>query len=289
MILITGAGGKTGKVLIEAFSTSESVCAFVFHPEHAAVVHALGAERVILGDLHDPAAIRSALDGVRAVYHIPPNMSPDETIIAELMLSEARKAGVEHFVYHSVLHPQTEKMVHHWEKLRAEDMIFGSGLSFTILQPAPYMQNFLAGWTSIIAEGLLRVPYSVHTRFSFIDLEDVAEAAKRVLRGYDHLHATYELAGTQPLSHAEVARIFSHALGRDVRAEAESVEAWKRRATGMSQYATEALAKMFAYYDQWGLAGNPNVLTWLLEREPASIESFLRKTLSRWEREHGKR
>ncbi len=64
-------------------------------------------------------------------------------MIGKLVIDEARKAGVKHFVYHSVLHPQTEKMNHHWQKMHVEEMIFESGLPFTILQPAPYMQNLL--------------------------------------------------------------------------------------------------------------------------------------------------
>jgi uncharacterized protein YbjT (DUF2867 family) len=274
MILITGAGGKTGKALINALSKAESLCALVYREEHAAIVKSLGAEKVIVGDMRDESTVRSAIKGVRAVYHVCPNMSPDEIAIGKLVIQEAHKVGVEHFVYHSVLHPQTEKMNHHWQKLRVEEMVFESGLSFTVLQPAPYMQNLLANWNGIVDQGLLSVPYSVYSKFSFVDLEDVAEAAKIVLTGPDHLHAIYELAGTLPMSHIEVAERFGRVLNRDVRAEKEEVRDWKRRTRGISDYASENLIKMFEYYDQWGLAGNPNVLKWLLKREPVTLEKF---------------
>ena len=179
MILITGAGGKTGRSLIKALSKVESVCAFLHRAEHVPVAKALGAEKVIAGDMHDEIGIRSAMQGIRAVYHICPNMDPDELVIGNLIVWEARKAGVEYLVYHSVLHPQAEKMNHHWQKMRVEEMIFESGLAFTILQPAPYMQNFLAGWKSIVEDGVLRVPYSVNSDFSFVDLEDVADVTCR--------------------------------------------------------------------------------------------------------------
>jgi uncharacterized protein YbjT (DUF2867 family) len=114
MILVTGAGGKTGRTLIKNLSKAESVCAFVHREEHVAVLKSLGADKVIVGDMHDEAAIRAALQGVRAVYHVCPNMSPDELVIGKSIISEARNVRVEHFVYHSVLHPQTQKMNHHW-------------------------------------------------------------------------------------------------------------------------------------------------------------------------------
>ena len=279
MILITGAGGKTGRALIMTLSKAESVSAFIRREERVAVVRSLGAEQAIVGDLRDEAAIRSAMEGVRAVYHICPNMSPDELIIGKLVMAGARTAGVEHFVYHSVLHPQTEKMAHHWQKMRVEEMIFESGLPFTILQPAPYMQNLLAGWKSIVEHGILRVPYSIHSKFSFIDLEDLAEAAKVVLTEPNHTNAIYELAGTPSMSHVEVAEIVSRVLNRKVRAEREEIGDWRLRAeeSGSRKYAVENLMRMFEYYDQWGLVGNPNVLRWILQREPVSLEMFIRK------------
>jgi uncharacterized protein YbjT (DUF2867 family) len=279
MILVTGAGGKTGRTLVKALSKVESVCALVYREEYVSVVKALGAEKVILGDMHDQAVIRSAMQGAQSVYHICPNINPDEVAIGKLVIDKARKAGVEHFIYHSVLHPQTEKMNHHWQKLCMEEMIFESGLPFTILQPAPYMQNLLASWKSIVEDGVLRVPYSVNSKFSFVDLEDIAEVASFVLTQANHANAIYELAGTLPLSHVEVAKIFGRVLKCDVRAEREEISDWRLRAAAMSEYAIENLVKMFEYYDQWGLTGNSNVLRWLLKREPTSLEMFFGRTV----------
>lgn len=213
-------------------------------------------------------------------------MHPAEVDISNLVINEAQKAGVEHIVYHSVLHPQTERMNHHWQKMRVEEMLFESGIPFTILQPAPYMQNLLAGWKRILEEGVLRVPYSIHAKFSFIDLEDVAEAAEIILIEPNHRNAIYELAGTIPTSHAEVAEVISHILNRVVRAEKEKVGDWKSRVVGISEYAVDNLVKMFEYYDQWGLAGNPNVLKWILRREPNSIAMFIRETLKEHETDY---
>ncbi|HQX17238.1 MAG TPA: NmrA family NAD(P)-binding protein [Anaerolineales bacterium] len=284
MILITGAGGKTGKAIVKAISKVERICAFVHREEYVSVLQSLGAERVIVGDMYNASDVRSALQGARAIYHICPNMSPDEVVIGKLVIEEANKAGVEHFVYHSVLHPQIEAMNHHWQKLRVEEMLFESGIPFTILQPAPYMQNLLANWKSIVEDGVLRVPYSVDSTFSFVDLEDVAEAAKIALTKANHKNAIYELAGTEPTSHVEVAEVFSRVLKQKVRAEKEEIsptgmlrEDWRLGARGLSKYALENLVRMFEYYDQWGLVGNPNTLKWLLQREPSSFPNFIER------------
>jgi NAD(P)H dehydrogenase (quinone) len=278
MILITGAGGKTGRALIKVLSKVESVSAFVYREEHVVVAKSLGAEKVVAGDLRDQEAVHLAMQGIRAVYHVCPNMSPDEIAIGTLVIREAQKAGIEHVVYHSVLHPQTEKMTHHWQKLRVEEMIFEAGLPFTILQPAPYMQNLLASWETIVRNGIIRIPYSVDSKFSFVDLEDVAEAARIVVTGANHKNATYELAGTAAMPHVDVAERLGRVLNRAIRVEREKIGDWRRRAGKMSDYTLENLVRMFDYYDQWGLSGNPNVLTWLLKREPTSLETFVRRT-----------
>ena len=275
MIFITGAGGKTGRTLVKTLSKFESICALVHREGHISVLKALGAEKVIVGDMSDEAVIRSTMQGIRAIYHICSNMNPDETGIGKLIIDTARKNGVEHFVFHSVLHPQAERMKHHWQKMRVEEMIFESGLLFTVLQPAPYMQNLLAGWKSIVDHGVLRVPYSVDSKFSFVDLEDVAEAASIVLTQPNHINSIYELVGTLPMSHMEVAATFSRLLDRNVRAEKEELRDWRLRTKGMSEYAMENLVRMFEYYDLWGLVGNPNVLRWLLKREPTTLDTFV--------------
>jgi len=279
MILVTGAGGKTGRTLIKALSKVESVCAFVRREGYVPVAKSFGAEKAVVGNMQDENSLRTAMQVVRAVYHICPNMNPDEVGIGKLIIDLARANGVEHFIYHSVLHPQIERMPHHWKKLRVEEMLFESGLPFTILQPAPYMQNLMAGWKSIVEDGVLRAPYSINSKISFVDLEDVAEVAKTVLTEPNHFNATYELVGTQPSSHVEVAEILSRVLNRPVRAENEEINDWRLRAKELSEYAVENLVNMFEYYHERGLRGNPNVLKWLLGREPTSLEMFFERTM----------
>ncbi len=278
MILVTGAAGKTGRAVIRALvARDQSVRAFVHRVEQVAMMKAIGASQVVVGDLREKAALRQAIEGVRAVYHICPNVHPDEAVIGQNVISAARAAGVERFIFHSVLHPQIEAMPHHWNKMRVEEALFESGLASTILQPTVYMQNILAQWENIIERGLYVVPYPVETRLSFVDLNDVAEMARIVLTEPQHVGATYELVGTEPITQQEVAAILSQQLNCPVYAEEQSIESWKEwaRKNGLSEHAMETLAKMFRYYQQCGLQGNSNVLTWLLGRPPTSLETFV--------------
>jgi NAD(P)H dehydrogenase (quinone) len=277
MILVTGAGGKTGKAVVKALvARGATVRAFVRSLAHEAALRARSVNEVVAGEMDDAHALSQAVRGADAIYHICPNVSPHEVVFAKALITAATNLGVSRFVYHSVLHPQIEAMPHHWNKLRVEEMLFGSGLDTTILQPTAYMQNSFGEWDRMKREGIYRVPYPVETRLSLVDLDDVAEAAATVLMNSGHSGATYELVGTRPLSQTEIAEIFGQALKKPVRAEAESIEAWEQRArdAGMDGYTRETLIKMFRAYAGEGLKGNTNVLGWLLGRPPTTLAAF---------------
>jgi uncharacterized protein YbjT (DUF2867 family) len=285
MILVTGAAGKTGRAVIRALTTKgEAVRALVHRPEQVQLVEEVGAREVVVGDMRVQATMDQAAQGVRVVYHICPNVSPDEVNIGQVAIGAARSAGVEHFVYHSVLHPQIEAMPHHWQKLRVEEQLFESGLCYTILQPTAYMQNVLAHWDQIMEQGVYPVPYAVETRLGMVDLEDVAEAASVVLTEPGQAGAVYELAGAEVLSQVEVAAILGQQLGRPVRAEVVPLEIWERRAreSGLGDYQVEALVKMFRYYERYGFWGNPRVLSWLLGRPPTTFAAFVERSRCSW-------
>jgi NAD(P)H dehydrogenase (quinone) len=277
MILVTGAGGKTGKAVLKALVARGAVVrAFVRSTPHRAALKAIGVSDAVVGEMDDPGALSQAAHGVDAIYHICPNVSPHEVLFAKLLIAAAANAVVRRFVYHSVLHPQIEAMPHHWNKLRVEEMLFRSGLDITILQPAAYMQNSLSEWDRMKRDGLYRVPYPIETRVSLVDLDDVAEAAASVLTEDGHSGAIYELVGTPPMSQIEIAATFGRVLKKTVCAESETVETWERRARndGMDDYQRDTLIRMFRAYARDGLKGNLNVLGWLLGRPPTSLAAF---------------
>ena len=168
-------------------------------------------------------------------------------------------------------------MPHHWQKLRVEEQLFQSGLDYTIVQPAAYMQNILAYWNRIKDEGVYAVPYAPGARVGMVDLEDVAEAAAVVLTERGHGGATYELAGPDVLSQTEVAQLLGTYLDRPVRVETVPLEQWElgARAAGLGDYQIQTLIKMFRYYEQYGFWGSPRVLQWLLGRPPTTFAAFV--------------
>lgn len=281
-ILITGASGKTGQRAVAAIARKGGVVrAFVRRPEAGDLLKNTGAAEIAVGDLTDHDSLRLAMTGAGQVLHICPPMHPREDAIARTMIQFARELSVGRFVLYSVLHPLLADVPHHDRKLQAERALVDSGLKYTILQPGRYMQHLNLIWKAVLATGVHSMPFSTTARFSLADLADLAEATARVMTEPGHEGATYQLAGPDALSQDDIACILTQVLGRPIRAEVKPLEDFRRDATvaGMPVERIETMCKMNAHYDAHGLVGNPNVLRWILGRQPTRFAAFVVKEL----------
>lgn len=281
-ILITGASGKTGRRAVASIAKQGGrVRAFVRRAEVRDEMIQAGAAEVAIGDLADSDSLRRALAGVGQVLHICPPMHAQEDAIGRTFIDLAREQGIARFVLYSVLHPLLEDVPHHRRKLEVERYLVNSGLNYTILQPSRYMQHLIPIWKSVLSSGVHSMPFDTAARFSVVDLADLAEATALVLTQEGHDRATYQLAGPQPLSQDEMAQILSRLLGRPIRAEAKPLDQFRREASsaGVPAERIETMCLMNAHYSAHGLIGNPNVLRWILDREPTSFADFVTREL----------
>ncbi|MBM3530599.1 MAG: NAD-dependent epimerase/dehydratase family protein [Alphaproteobacteria bacterium] len=281
-ILVTGASGRTGRRVVAALAgRGGPVRAFIRRAEARDELKRGGASEIALGDLTDDASLRRALDGVGQILHICPPMHPREDAIARTLIDFCDEMNVGRFVLYSVLHPLLSDVPHHARKLEAERHLVGSGLPYTILQPSRYMQHLVPIWKSVLSTGVHDMPFSTTAQFSIVDLSDLAETCARVMMEPGHEGATYQLAGPEALSQNDMARILTQVLGKPIRAEAKPLDRFRSeaQAAGMPAERIETMCLMNAHYDAHGLLGNPNVLRWLLGREPNRFESFVRREL----------
>jgi uncharacterized protein YbjT (DUF2867 family) len=281
-ILITGASGKTGRRAIAAIAGKGGmVRAFVRRPEVGPDLLQAGASEIAIGDLSDPDSLRRALEGTGQVLHICPPMHPQEDKIAISLIDLAGKAGVDRFVLYSVLHPLLADVPHHARKLEAERYLVNSGQAYTILQPSRYMQHLAPIWKAVLATGVHSMPFGTTARFSVVDLADLAEASANVLTSAGHEGATYQLAGPEALSQDDMALILTQVLGRTIRAAGKPLDEFRREAVaaGMPAERLETMSLMNAHYDAHGLIGNPNVLRWIMGREPTRFADFVTREL----------
>lgn len=284
MILITGANGQTGRAIIKALlSKGERIRAFVHTTEQIQEIKSLGEIEVFAGDMMNQKAVDEALIGISTVYHICSAVNPNEVEIGQMVINAARKARVEHFVYHSVLHSVLQDMPHHQKKLKVEELIVNSGIPYTIIQPAVFMQNILESWKSLSEKGIFQQKFftTQETRMCMVDLEDLAEAVSIILTNTGYTGATYELCGPENLSLSDILAVMELHFGLEIKVETPQDEmfAAQLKKHGVGDYKVNTLLKMFQHYNEHGFVGNPNVLTWILGRKPNDFSSFILRTI----------
>ena len=293
MILVTSALGNQGRLLLPKLAERElKVRALDIAPGAERALAALGAAESLCADLMDGAALAEAMQGVHAVYHIGPNAHPAEDAIGLAMIAAAQTARVEHFTYSSVLHPHIPDLVQHMRKLRVETALIESGLPFTILRPAHYMQTLQH--RAAYAGGSFRLTWNLDRRQALVDLDDVTTIAARILaEGAAHAGATYELSSADCLTAHEIAATIGRAIGTRIRAERvtprEVLASVFRDAPDPEVFAErvrlfEAVA---GWYDRHDFVGCAGVAEHLLGAKPTSFAQFLARDLAVWRTDEG--
>ena len=277
MIAITAAAGMTGRHVLRALSSAGFAVRAIAHSAAGAeTARTNGARDAVVADLTHPDELPAALDSCSAIVHIGPPMHPREITMGQNVIDAAKRAGVEHVVLMSVTHPQLEPLLNHQSKLAVERYLLASRLPFTILQPMHYMQN--VNVRDCVDSGRFRQPYSLDRPLSFVDLADVGAVAAAVLAApAEHRWATYELCGTDILTGHNIAETLTDVGGAAVRAEQVPVDAVLP--TEAPDYTIDGFTRLVNHYDRYGILGNPNVLRWLLGREPTTFTEYVHREL----------
>ena len=280
-VMMVGATGRHAHWVLEALlARGVAVRALVRTEESAEIARGNGASETVIGDLNDPESLAGAADGVEGVFHIGPGFAPDEAAMGVAIVDAARRAGVRKFVFSGVIHPAISAMVNHAAKLPVEEALCTSGMDFTVLQPAVFMQNLEMSRDEIVNRGRLSMPYSVSSKLCWVDYRDVAEVAAMAMTGDELSYGTFELCAPGMVDLTEIAGIAASAFGRQVDAgetSAEQMASWLPE-----DRLRDGMRRMIAHYDHYGLpGGNPLVLRAILGREPRTLDNFFHELASR--------
>ncbi|WP_441278264.1 SDR family oxidoreductase [Tardiphaga sp. 172_B4_N1_3] len=217
-ILVTGATGNIGRNVVEQLAKrGASVRALVRDPSKAKFPD--GVE-VVQGDLLDVDSLRSAMKGVSTLFLLN-GVVADEYTQALIALNVAREAGIDRFVYLSVIHSDRYVNVPHFAgKFGVERMIEQMKLGATILRPAYYMDNEITIKDVVTGYGIYPMPIG-DKGLAMIDARDVGELAAIELIRREQSPTSLPLdyinvVGPDTLTGADAAAIWSDVLGRTI-------------------------------------------------------------------------
>lgn len=261
-ILVLGATGKTGRRLLPRLRLL------------GAPVRAASRSSGTRFDWSAPDTWAAALAGVGAVYLVaPPWPGP-----AADFLNRAEAAGVHRVTVLSGRGADSwGESTFGLDMRSAEDAVRRSALEWTILRPNNFAQNFDEDlFHAPLLAGELALPAG-DVGEPFIDIDDVAEVAARVLTEPGHAGKVYELSGPRPVTFAEATDVISRATGlpmtyRQITAD-EYVAALV--AAGVDRGDAEHVAAMFTLMADGGIADTADGVSTVLARQPCSFEEYV--------------
>lgn len=284
MILVTSANGHSGQFIIKQLVKSGyDVRATDISPETEKLKETLGVKEVVVGDITDIRTIRKVVKGVDQIVHIPPLFIAEEALVGKYLIDEAIKANVKQFVFVSVTHPIMSSLLNHTAKRLVEEHLMYQELkahfNYTILQPMHYMHNFDPN--AVKESGKYEIFYNTETKLSYVDPDDVGEVVSKVLADpQKHNRASYELVGSDFLSPKGLVKEFNELTGEHAVAEqVPDLDDFMNQVGFLNVYGLESVKHLAKTYSDYGLAGNPNVLTWLLGRKPTTFKEYVAKQL----------
>jgi uncharacterized protein YbjT (DUF2867 family) len=218
----------------------------------AAALAALGAE-VVRGDLHDPSSLQRASQGIERVFLMYPFSAGGNPFeVLGNALQAARDAKVEHLVFNTSGHPpaQATGIPMLDGRIALEQLVQNSGVPTVLLRPGVYMENFLGPWClpSIQNTNTVTYPHRDAMQVSWIASEDLGSLVVAALERPELAGQAFTIGGPQALTGQAVAEAFSAGLGRDIKYNAISPEAFgATMAQIMGPEAGEGIRQGYAY------------------------------------------
>ncbi|MEU4623511.1 NAD(P)H-binding protein [Actinoplanes sp. NPDC023801] len=213
MIVVTGATGNVGRVLVESLAKAGERVTAVSRGTMPVVVP--GGVRHVVADLAEPETLRPAADGADAMFLLVPGAGAH--LAPAGILDVAKAGGVRRIVLLSSQAAGTRpQSVSHAPLRGIEDVVRGSGMAWTILRPGGFHSNVYAWANPIRSARIAAAPFG-DVGLPLVDPADIADVAAAVLRDDRHAGRIYELTGPALTTPRERARVLAEALGDPIR------------------------------------------------------------------------
>ncbi|KAJ5964490.1 uncharacterized protein N7479_004366 [Penicillium vulpinum] len=249
---------------------------------------------------------RDLLRGATAINAVLPSLHSHEKEIGfnlvDAALAESRREGnvFKHFVLSSVLGTQHRSLLQHDLKSYVEERLFLSPMDcWTILKPGNFLDAYPVAALASQDHPVLEKWWKPEHANSVLALDDLAAASAKVLNEREpHYLAEYPLVSTLPISETDIIGLIEKRIGKSIELKTPSFDTGVNKlinslyggsdkgegeiGLGRSSlgdlrgdFVRDTVEHLILFYNRRGLKGNPNVLRWLLEREPTTVEAWV--------------
>lgn len=282
MIVVTGASGQLGHLVIKSLLTKVSaseIVAAVRNPERATDLSALGIH-IRQANYNNPASLDAAFSGAEKVLLISSSEVGQRVVQHKNAIDAAKRAGVTLLAYTSLLHADTSPLALAQEHQATESYIRSVGIPFVLLRNGWYTENYLASVQPALQHGAY-IGSAGSGRISSAARKDYAEAAATVLTEPDQAGKIYELAGDESYTLSEFAAELSRQSGKAIPyvnlSEADFKDALVN--AGLPEPLAGVLADSDVGASKGALYDDQRQLSTLIGHPTASLSSLIKSVL----------
>jgi len=283
MIVVTGASGQLGRLVIEALLKklpAGEIVAAVRNPARVADLAARGIQ-VRQADYEQPASLAAAFKGADKLLLISSSEVGRRVPQHRAVIDAAKATGVGLLAYTSILRADTSPLPLATEHKETESLIRASGVPAVFLRNGWYTENYLAALPTVLQYGAL-LGSAAEGRIASASRADYAEAAAAVLTSDNQAGRVYELAGDDSYTLTELAQAIAKQSGKAV-AYQNLPEAEYKAAllgAGLPDFVATLLAESDVGASKGGLFDDSHQLSKLIGRPTTPLAEMIERQLA---------
>lgn len=212
-ILITGATGNVCMAVIKALQEQNH------HLDIIGRVRDLLADSKKLAsykvsfkkfDFTDPLTYKPALQNCNKLFLLRPLQITETEKYFKPLVEAEKDNGVKHIIFLSVQGFEKNSIIPHH---KIEKQIVASGIPYTFLRPAYFMQNFTTTLhNDLVNKGKIFLPAG-NTKFTLVDVADIGNVTAAILNDISlHHNKPYDLTSSIKLTFKKMAQKLSRGL-----------------------------------------------------------------------------
>lgn len=229
MVLVIGSTGMVGNEVCRLLSSKKlQVRAMVRNtsdPSKLNKLKSLGVQ-LMKGDIRDKSNFSKIMEGVSTVIttvsSMPYSYLPGENDIQQVdeegminLIDAAKAAGVNHFIYTSFSKNINLGFPLNNTKRKVEKHLQNSGMNYTILRPACFMEVWLSAAVGFDEmNGKVNLCGNGTNSVAYISFKDVAKFAVECISNPAAVNAELELGGPENLSQLDAVKIFEDVMNK---------------------------------------------------------------------------